>query len=147
MKAIRRPTTRANRDWRGKPLYFADRDITVTLVPADLKNAKPGSTDDCVIVHACTRIFGAVAVEVGRTYSYVEFPKYAIKYRTLGIARLVTVAFDLKALRALNGSIVLGRIPPSGRKVRTAGLVSGSGGGNPPRYRVINPLLRPRVAS
>jgi len=144
---IRRPAERAPRDWNGKPLYFADRDLVLTLDRQDWHRAKPGTVDDCPIAHACNRILRASHAEICRGYSYVDFGKFAIKYVTRDIARLVTIGFDTKTLARGQGTVTLGKIPPSGRGRRVPGVVRGSGGGNPGRITIPNPLLRPRAGS
>jgi hypothetical protein len=147
MTGIRRPSQRAPRDWNSKPLYFADRDLRLPLVRQDFDGATPGTLDDCPIAHACNRILGASLAEIGRTYSYVDFGKFGVKYTTRDIARLVTVAYDNKVLARGDATVTLGKIPPSGRTRRIPGAVRGSGGGNPPRITIPNPLLRPRAGS
>src|SRR5215831_487917 len=125
------PNQRCKRDFKRlddqgnaviKPMYFADTDLEVDLIPKDQVGAVPGEINNCLITHGCQRSFGAVYAEVGRTYSYIEFPTYVIKYRTLDLARMT----------------------PGLRATRIQGKTSGKGGGNPRRVSLTaSSLLRP----
>jgi len=144
---MKRPQQRAKQDRDGKPVYLADRDQDLVFALEDFDGSTPGTTDNCVIVHTCKRQLGAIAAEVGRSTSYVEFDKFFIRYRTLGLAKVSTIAFDVGALlERTGGRVTLGRIPASGRKPRVAGVVGGSGKGNPSKAQIDNPLLRPRIS-
>jgi len=144
----------ANGDPVKKPLYFADNDLDVDLILADTNGAVTGSNTQCLISHGCTRSFGAVWAEIGRTYSYIEYPTYAIKYKTMDLARMTTIAFDMSKvnkndLSSLLGTVRLGRISPGLRAVRVQGKKSGKGGTKKRRPGPIstqganNGLLRP----
>jgi len=146
------PNQRCKRDFKRlddqgnaviKPMFFADTDLEIDLIPKDQVGAVPGEINNCLITQGCQRSFGAVYAEVGRTYSYIEFPTYVIKYRTLDLARMTTIAFDTKTHNFL-GKVRLGRITPGLRATRIQGKTSGKGGGNPRRVSLTaSSLLRP----
>ena len=129
----------------GKPVYFADEDLTVYLDVVDYPGT-PRSTNDCPISRACRRLYGCHTAEIGRGSSYLEFPRFFIRYRTKGLAKLVTEAVDYEVLRARGGAVHLGAVPPSGRKPRIPGKVGGTGAGNPATVRIDDPFLRRRLA-
>jgi hypothetical protein len=132
--------------------YFADDELRLFITPADDAAGQPGRMDECVVAQACTRITNCQHVEIGRTYSIAVFQDtqglYAVKYRTPSILSPVLTQYDKNRLAApmAQSVVTLKAITASGRKIRTQGKRSGSGGGNPRTTILNDALLRPRVA-
>ena len=140
---MRRPRQRAPRGWRDKPLYFADDSADFRFVDHDNDNAVPLDPQNCAFAR-CWHRLGHPA-EVFRTYTYVDYGEYVVKYVTTKLMQRQLTAND-QGGKIAEGDYRLGRIPPSMRKPRTQGQNRGSGGGN--KSGALGPdLVRRRAAA
>ncbi|HSS11656.1 MAG TPA: hypothetical protein VLL25_17350 [Acidimicrobiales bacterium] len=141
---MRRPRQRCPRDWKGKPLYFADEPYDFRVVDADNDDAVPLDPTNCAYVCAWRRL--GYTAEVGRAFTNIDFGRFAVKFRTTAIMQRQLTAND-QGGSIFPGDYRLGAISPSGRQPRVQGKNSGAGGGNPPKMPVGPDLVRRRLAS
>lgn len=141
---MKRPRERASRDWRGKPLYFADDPLDFRLLDVDNDEAEPLDPERCAF-HCSWRRLGYFA-EVGRAFTIIDAGRFAVKYRTTPIMQRQLTAND-QGGRIMPGDYRLGAIPSSGRQRRQQGKRRGAGGGNPRTVPVGPDLVRRRLAA
>jgi len=141
---MKRPQQRAPRDRWGKPCYFADDPYDFRLISHDNDEAVPLDPTSCAYVCAWRRL--GYRAEVGRSFTWVDFGRFVVKYRTTALMQRQLTAND-QGGTIFPGDYRLGAIASSGRRPRVKGKRRGCGGGNPSTMPVGPDLVRRRAAA
>ena len=130
-----------------KPVLFDDSMAEVIVTPRHSRRGVPNDSQRCGVALGCMDSFpGAIAAEVYKTVTYVEFADHFKKWKNGAALRDRLSGFDGGG-RLPPGLYELSPIPPSGRRKREVGKVRGKGSGGVRPARVPEPLVRPRRAA
>lgn len=130
-----------------KPVRFDDDVADVHVTRKDSRLGIRHDSQRCGLALGCKHSFpGAIAAEVYKTVTYVEFPDHFKKWNNGAALRDRTSGFDGGG-DLPPGTYELLPVPPSGRAPRTVGKIRGKGGGGVRPARVPDPLVRRRRTS